>query len=262
MIINMDPVFFLHLILVDFFPQKTAHFLPLTHPYMLAFRFFFQFPMLLNGFRTMIFLFLSFVFELKLERSHINQLAKSPTSIHKFYSDFSQKLKFYRMLYIFVRTIDTPVVSPIAATLMAIALTLEILAVFVTLRMFKLAAISLSTLLIYSFWPCLALLVIVIAGLEIPDAASVYEETRSIIQKWKKHPILQLRGKRYFNKYLKTVRPVQITAGYRGFPFFHFKQSTKLSFYGILIYYVITSLLSAPPEHISQALDTVQAQIT
>jgi len=142
MFIEMDPIYFLVFLSRQYFPT-----LPIptpSHPVSIIVRLVLQIPVLMNSFRTMLFVFLTFVLATKLEVSHLNNIGRGFQSVYRINMQITQRLQMYRVFYLFIQIINADVVSPIAATLLGIALNLEILAVFICLRMYRLTLISTS----------------------------------------------------------------------------------------------------------------------
>jgi len=147
MFIEMDPVYFLIFLSRQYFPT-----LPIptpSHPVCIIVRLVLQIPVLMNSFRTMLFVFLTFVLATKLQVSHLNNIGRGFQSVYRINMQITQRLQMYRVFYLFIQIINADVVSPIAATLLGIAMNLEILAVFICLRMYRLVLISASTFLVY-----------------------------------------------------------------------------------------------------------------
>jgi hypothetical protein len=181
MVLEVDPYrFFFDLVLTG---QEMADYQLL---YIIFARFALQTAITLNGFRTMLFVSLSFVIATKLQRSHLSAMK----NCRNFRVTYDRLTLYYSMLYICIHSVDVYIVAPIAFTLLSIALYMEIVSVFVAIRMYELAKLSIVGLFIYVFFISLAILVCLISDIEIPDSVRIFEDSEMLLHNWKSKFVL------------------------------------------------------------------------
>lgn len=109
---------------------------------------------------------------------------------------------------------------------------------FVSLKMYHLIPIQL-----YPVFPFVSLVTISIIQILVPEAIAVFENAESMIAKWRQSLALS-RDLKYLKRKIRATRTVRIYAGLFSYNFFHFKMSTKGTFFSQIVSYTITALLS------------------
>jgi hypothetical protein len=85
----------------------------------------------------------------------------------------------------------------------------------------------------------------------VGKAIRIFDKTEAILRKWKLKMTLAVRGnRRYYFKKIKSLRPCSIYAGLGDVLFFSLRRSTKTTYYGLMVYYVINTLISVPESFI------------
>jgi len=94
----MDPIYFLVFLSRQYFPT-----LPIptpSHPISIIVRLVLQIPVLMNAFRTMLFVFLTFVLATKLQVSHLNNIGRGFQSVYRINRQITQRLQMYRVFLV------------------------------------------------------------------------------------------------------------------------------------------------------------------
>jgi hypothetical protein len=127
---------------------------------------------------------------------------------------------------------------------MSTGLGLEVATVFTIIRLQGLIQISWP---VYCGCVIMAVVVPVLADIHLPEAIRIFVNTEDILRKWKIQMTLAVRGdKRYYFKKISSLRPCSLCAGVGNVMFYPLRKSTKTTYYGLMIHYVITTLISVP----------------
>jgi hypothetical protein len=138
--------------------------------------------------------------------------------------------------------------SPFAIAIVSYGLALEIAAVFTIICLQDLIHVSWPT---YGCTVIIAIIIPLLADAELPKAIRIFDKTEAILGKWKLKMTLAVRGnRRYYFKKIKSLRPCSIYAGLGDVLFFSLRRSTKTTYYGLMVYYVINTLISVPESFI------------
>jgi hypothetical protein len=134
--------------------------------------------------------------------------------------------------------------SPFAVAIMSAGLGVEIIVVFAVIRL---------RILIEVAWPIYVGLIIgaivipLLADAELPEATRIYDKTEAILRTWKLKMTLEARGdKRYYFKKIASLRPCSMYAGLGDVVFFPLRKCTKSTYYALMIYYIVNTLISIP----------------
>ncbi|OXA48091.1 hypothetical protein Fcan01_17340 [Folsomia candida] len=95
----------------------------------------------------------------------------------------------------------------------------------------------------YAFFPTGSLLTGVLISFMLPMLVDVYENSGEMYAKWK-HLAGRCPDKKYLKRKLRATRVVRIYGGINGYNFYVCKKSTKLTYYGWILSYTISALLS------------------
>jgi hypothetical protein len=134
--------------------------------------------------------------------------------------------------------------SPFAIAIMGTGLALEIASVFAIIRLQELIHVSWPT---YGAFLILGVVVPLLANTELPEAIRIFDNTEAILRKWKLKMTLVVRGnRRYYFKKIASLRPCSMYAGLGDVKFYPLRKSTKTTYYGLMIYYVVNTLISVP----------------
>jgi hypothetical protein len=134
--------------------------------------------------------------------------------------------------------------SPFAIAIMSTGLALEIASVFAIIRLQDLIHVSWPT---YGAFLILGVVVPLLANTELPVAIRIFDNTEAILRKWKLKITLVVGGnRRYYFKTIASLRPCSMYAGLGNVNFYPLRKSTKTTYYGLMIYYVVNTLISVP----------------
>jgi hypothetical protein len=159
-------------------------------------------------------------------------------------ANFHNHLNLYQSLYLIVSGYVGVFTSPFAIAIMGTGLGLEIATVFTIIRLRGLIQVSWP---VYCGCIIMAVVVPVLADIQLPEAIRIFDNAEDILRKWKIQMTLAVRGdKRYYFKKIASLRPCSLYAGLGNVVFYPLRKSTKATYYGLMIYYVITALISVP----------------
>ncbi|OXA38386.1 hypothetical protein Fcan01_26808 [Folsomia candida] len=170
-------------------------------------------------------------------RNCITAFDKTPFRIGQGHHAISAMLRNYLKLEIILQ-LYYQMSSTCVSTLMGVGLMLEVVVNFATLKMTHVIPMPL-----YLVCPSLAVLIPAIIHLLLPMAVDIHGKTGQVIKKWKRHAVISL-DKKYLTRRLRSTRPLRFSAGLFGFNFYNIVRNTKATYYGAIIYYSITALLS------------------
>jgi hypothetical protein len=176
---------------------------------------------------------------IELSKQKISKIWSSSQS----YSNFQKHVNMYQKLHLVLFAYVGVFSSPFAFVIMSYGLVFEIASVFAVIRLKGLIHVS---------WPtygCTIILAIVIllADAELPEAIRIFDYTEAILRKWKLKMTLEVRGnRRYYFKKINSFRPCSIHAGLGDVLFFPLRRSTKTTYYGLMVYYVVNTLIAVP----------------
>ncbi|OXA49359.1 hypothetical protein Fcan01_15641 [Folsomia candida] len=170
-------------------------------------------------------------------RSCINAFDRTPLRIGQGHHAISAMLRNYLKLEI-VLQLYYQMSSTCASTLMGVGLMLEVVVNFITLKMIHIIPMPL-----YLVCPSLAILIPAIIHLLLPMAVDIHGKTGKVIEKWRRHAVISL-DKKYLTRRLRSTKPLKFSAGLFGFNFYPIVRNTKATYYGAIIYYSTTALLS------------------
>jgi hypothetical protein len=160
------------------------------------------------------------------------------------FADFHKYLNLYHNLNLIVFGYLGMFTSPIAIAVMSTGLALEIFSVFTIIRLQDLIQVSWPT---YCNVIIIAVLVPLVADIQLPEAVRIFDNTEAILRRWKLDMILTVRGnRRYYFKQIASLRPCSIYAGLGNTVFYPLRKSTKTTYYGLMVYYVVNTLISVP----------------
>jgi hypothetical protein len=177
---------------------------------------------------------------IELSGQKISEIWSSPQS----YSNFQKHVHMYQSLNLIVSTYVGVFSSPFAFVIMSYGLAFEIASVFAVIRLQGLIHVSWPT---YGCTIIFAIVIPLLADAELPEAIRIFDNTEAILRKWKLKMNLEVRGnRRYYFKKIKSLRPCSIYAGIGDVVFYPLRRSTKTTYYGLMVYYVVNTLISVP----------------
>jgi len=155
---------------------------------------------------------------------------------------FNKALKLYAGYYVLIECLGISLVNSMALGILLAGLVLEILTVFVLVRMSFLLVLA-PPLYVVCFIG--AVVIPIIAHVQLPDGVKVYVNTLETLRIWKLALAMVLQ-RRYYRRVLQSLRPCSIYAGFAHTKLFPLRESTTTTYYSTVIYYVITVLISVP----------------
>jgi hypothetical protein len=177
---------------------------------------------------------------IELSGQQISKIWRSPQS----YSNFQKHVNMYQKLYLVLFAYVGVFSSPFAFVIMSYGLAFEIASVFAVIRLQGLIHVSWPT---YGCTIIFAIVIPLLAEAELPEAIRIFDNTEAILRKWKLKVNLEVRGnRRYYFKKIKCLRPCSIYAGIGDVVFYPLRRSTKTTYYGLMVYYVVNTLISVP----------------
>jgi hypothetical protein len=160
------------------------------------------------------------------------------------HANFQKHVNLYQSLNLIVFGYVGVFSSPFAIAIMSYGLALEIATVFTIIRLQDLIHVSWP---IYGCTIILATVIPLLADAELPEAIRIFDNTEAILRKWKLKMTLEVRGnRRYYFKKIKSFRPCSMNAGLGDVVFYPLRRSTKTTYYGLMVYYVVNTLISVP----------------
>jgi hypothetical protein len=214
------------------------------HSFLLPFRFVLQSICMYAMARSVAFVLAISVLELKIITRCIKLLQESVFKVWKCSnSDFQKQINVYQCLNIIVSGYLDIFSNPCAFINMAVGLALEVASVFVIIRIRVLLQISPPT---YFAITILAVMMPLVANTELPDTIRVAEDTKMMLRNWNLKFTLISKDRKYYIKKLRSLRPCRIYAGLGNVHFYPLVKSTKVTYYSLIIYYVIDALISVP----------------
>jgi hypothetical protein len=158
------------------------------------------------------------------------------------YANFQKGLNLYQSLSLMIFVYFGVFSSPFAVAIMSFGLGMEIASVFIIIRLQS-----------QMLWPIyvgigiLAVNIPLLADAELPEAIRVFENTEEILRNWKLQMTFGVRGdRRYYSKKIASLRPCSMYAGLGDVMFFPLRKSTKVTYYGLMVNYVVNALISVP----------------
>jgi hypothetical protein len=162
---------------------------------------------------------------------------------------FQKNLNLYQSLNLIVFGYVGVFSCPFAVAILSAGLGLEITAVFAIIRLQILIQVS---------WPIYVALIIfaiaipLLADAELPEAIRIFDNTEAFLRTWKLKMTLGVQGnKRYYFKKIASVRPCSMYAGLGDVVFFPLRKSTKITYYALMIHYIVDALISVPDKFTS-----------
>jgi hypothetical protein len=214
----------------------------------LTFRFFkisVQSFLIYDALRKIIFVVSHFIVSLKITGFNYKiLLEKSETApLGKLY-------KLYKRLYLFTTIGGGEIIPPIIFCFMGAGLFFEVFALVITIRFFSVPSEHLP---IYILFPLLSVFIPLIAHILLPDAIENGTDSEEMLRN------CRLRLPYHWNKKLlrkkaDCLRPFRYYAGLGQYKFFPVIESTKSTYYTIMIGYAIDALLSVPEEVVLRAV--------
>jgi len=202
----------------------------------------------LGGVRVFLTIFLNFILGLKIIIYCISILLESATLV-----DNTATLKRHHSLYCRLQLIISilhGLVSPAAIGIMSLGLLVSITFNFASLRMYGIIPMPM-----FLFYPVVAAIVPLLAHTLLPEGTMAYETTKAITQTWSytvRHSNSPKHTK-YILKKIKSIRPAGFYAGIGGFNLYLLKNSTKSTYYWIMVEYTLDCLLSIPQSAVDSA---------
>jgi hypothetical protein len=177
---------------------------------------------------------------------HCIEMSRKKVSVNwtSSFKTFQKHLHLYQMLNLIVFSYVGVFSTPITIADMTTGLLLETATVFAIIRLQALIEVAWP---MYGGFVILAVVVPLLADAELPEAIRIFDNTETILRKWKlKMTFGARRDRRYYFKKIASLRPCSMYAGLGDVIFFPLRKSTKTTYYGLIIYYVISALISVP----------------
>jgi hypothetical protein len=177
---------------------------------------------------------------IELSGKNISKIWNSENSFER----FQKHLNMYQSLNLIVSGFVGVFASPFAVAIMSAGLGLEIASIFTTIRAQSLIQVSWP---IYVGAVILTVIIPLFADAELPEAIRVFDNTELILRNWKLKMNIAMGGnKRYYIKKIASLRPCSIYAGLGNVTFFPLRKSTRRTYYNLMVYYVVNTLISVP----------------
>jgi hypothetical protein len=183
---------------------------------------------------------------IELSGKNISKIWNSTNS----FASFHKHLNLYQSLNLIVSGYVGVFSSPLAVAIMSAGFGLEIASVFTIIR---------AQFLIQVSWPIyvgaiiLAVIIPLFADAELPEAIRIFDNTDVILRHWKLKMTIAVGGsKRYYIRKIASLRPCSMYAGLGDVMFFSLRKSTKTTYYGLMVYYVVNTLISVPESFTSR----------
>lgn len=106
----------------------------------------------------------------------------------------------------------------------------------------------------YAFFPSGSILTAVLISFMLPMLVDVFENCGEMYARWKCLVAGNV-DKKYLRRKLKATRVVRLYGGMFGYNIYICKRSTKLAYYGWILSYTITALLSVDRKSILRRLE-------
>jgi hypothetical protein len=214
------------------------------HSFLLAFRFVLQSVVMYAMARSVAFVLAALLLGLKIIRRCVKLFQENVLKVWKCsFASFQKQINVYQCLNIIVFGYLDIFSNPFAFANMAFGLAVEVASVFIIIRIRVLFQISPPT---YFAIIILAVMIPLLADTELPDAIRVAEDTKMMLRNWNLRFAHINIGRKYYIKKLRSLRPCRIYAGLGNVHFYPLVKSTKVTYYSLIIYYVIDALISVP----------------
>jgi hypothetical protein len=215
--------------------------------FLLALRFLIQSAMLYAMTRSVSFVLVATLLGLKI-MMHCIQLLEERifevwTSSNSFFSCFQKQVILYHCLSIIVFGYLDIFSSPFTFAMMSAGLGLEVASVFTIIRLQVLIQLSWPT---YVSIIILAVIITLICEAMLPQTIRFVEDTELTLRNWNLRLVLIRKDRRYYIKKLRSLRHCSVYAGLFNVHLFPLVKRTKSTYYSLIIYYVINTLISVP----------------
>ncbi|OXA54403.1 hypothetical protein Fcan01_10283 [Folsomia candida] len=128
---------------------------------------------------------------------------------------------------------------------MFLAIVMSVLVNFVTLKMYETVPLP-----FFAFFPTASVLVVVLIGVMFPMLVDVYENCGEMYARWK-YLVGRSVDKKYLTRRLRAIRVLRFYGGINGYNIYICQRSTKLTYYGVILSYTVSALLSVERKNVS-----------
>jgi len=154
---------------------------------------------------------------------------------------FHQGVVDYRRFYVVSEIVNNELANLALLASCSIAFVVAICSLFIVIRMpdvFKIVRV------VYIGMLGLAIAIIIIDHIELPEVCELHQLTRDTIRLWKLHSCCLLQKRRPVEKMLHSLKPCSFYAGFGRNKLFVFKRSTPMTYHSVMINYVVTALIA------------------
>jgi len=159
----------------------------------------------------------------------------------------------YQELYLFIKKTDVEFGGLIASALLLIAICAEVDAVFVTIRLRKIALLSIPLYSLYSIFPFLALFIPILCGIIVPAVVQVHDGSEKFLIELK-HKLKLNWNAKYYKRKVRSLRPCGYHSSIWNTNLFLFRHSTKATFFKCMGDYTCSCLVSIPQRIIDRVI--------
>jgi hypothetical protein len=212
----------------------------------LAFRATVQLPLALAAARSGTFVMIISILLLKIQLYTISLMERRTSDVRNSFQNFQNLVKLYQRLNIVM--VDMEIfTTPVALAIMSGGLGMEIVSVFLVIRLQALFRISLPS---YSCFVFFSFVIPIIAHMALPDAVQVFEGTDRIIRMWNLECCGIRENRGYCLRKIRSLRPCSLYAGGWNVRLYPIRRSTKMTYYSLMIDYVTNALISVPESYV------------
>jgi len=154
---------------------------------------------------------------------------------------FHQNVGDYRRFSIINEILNNELANLALLASCSIAFVIAICTLFMVIRMpviFKVVPV------VYIGMLGLAIAIIILNHIELPEVSELHQLTRDTIRLWKLHSGCLPQRRRLVEKMLSSLKPCSFYAGFGKDKVFAFKRSTPMTYYSVMISYVVTALIA------------------
>jgi hypothetical protein len=172
-------------------------------------------------------------------------------NLQRSFQDYERLLHMYRRLRIALKIICRKFWLVLGASIPASGALMEVFAIFATVRFYNTFPIH-----VYMFAPVLSIFMLLIIPVMFYPVVNVHDGTEQFLLEWKRtcaKNILMKLSRRVWTREFRAEKPCAVGAGICGVEMFIFKNSTRSTYYWLLISYTVNALMSVPEKYITQS---------
>jgi hypothetical protein len=167
--------------------------------------------------------------------------------------DYRRLLDLYKRLRITLKIICMHFWLVLSATIPSSGGLMVVFSIFASVRFYSVVPIH-----VYVFMPTLAIFMLLITPMLFHPVVNVHDGTEGFLLEWKrtcaKNPLIKL-SRRVWTREFRAQKPCAVGGGLFGVQMVVFKNSTKSTYYWLLISYTVDALISVPQKYITKSFE-------